>query len=646
MMNLKHFALLSLLSFLGLGSASALGNAARMSDMAVCSLSSRDKKQKNKGKENAKPKPVKMGEYIEYSGNVNEEGQPEGKGTLEVTITKNGLPIGKDVITGTFTPGSTIVPDAEITFASGWKFKGGMSYRIRESYDLIAYNLQAGYLLAFDPNTNRADMVMKLLPVGVKNDTNVYLQRSLPSNESTISVPMFHIFSPANYYDWLNTIASTTAVNQVPVANDADANQQKIDDLKKKRNEYEYFLNNRVSGMDPAFFQQQIAIIDKQIAELEEKNSTAGNATNTEGGENSETLPFPKEMTSSLFSRQANSAPAQFIYPLRMDDFESCGSFYFVLSATIKSIDESKWGTGDWGQDSPTGAFKSIGINLDDIHEFWALDYYGFTLHFEDGTELGNCDYQEAQDEYAISVKIPDRDNDEFIYTPTRGSDMFDTGCILSMKVKRDGIDFEMKGKARTSGHDCQVNYKNANGDRYEGTGFLLKDSSYDYLHWVFQTYYMPNPINTKALESSFWPVTGTWKRANGKAEEWYESTNRTAKQEEKKANEQGLVKALPPFYQKYGKANVDQFVYGDPTTGMSIAMIRDLVYTKNQYIRKKIPYTILSKRAPSVSEAIKYGSGIEVYRLGSTSGIYNDVYYAFVLYVRNGKVVAGHVNW
>ena len=74
--------------------------------------------------------------------------------------------------------------------------------------------------------------------------------------------------------------------------------------------------------------------------------------------------------------------------------------------------------------------------------------------------------------------------------------------------------------------------------------------------------------------------------------------------------------------------------------------MIRDLVYTKNQYIRKKIPYTILSKRAPSVSEAIKYGSGIEVYRLGSTSGIYNDVYYAFVLYVRNGKVVAGHVNW
>lgn len=45
MMNLKHFALLSLLSFLGLGSASALGNAARMSDMAVCSLSSRDKKQ-------------------------------------------------------------------------------------------------------------------------------------------------------------------------------------------------------------------------------------------------------------------------------------------------------------------------------------------------------------------------------------------------------------------------------------------------------------------------------------------------------------------------------------------------------------------------------------------------------------------------
>ena len=507
---------------------------------------------------------------------------------------------------------------------------------------------RGGYLLAVDANASRAELVMKLIPVGTgKQETHVYIKRSLPSDESSITTSMFSLYLPSSYYDWLNT----TAGNQISAGNEANASMQKIDELKTKRKEYESFLNNRTSGMDPTFFQNQIAIIDNQIAELEKQFSTE-KATGTESDNSREPLPFPEEMTSSLFSSQANFDPDRCIYPLNMDDFTSCGSYKFMFNAEIRSMNGSNWGSLG---DSSESAFKSIGINLGDIYEFWTLDSYEFLIQFKDGTQVGKCNYPENENVYAVTVTIPARETDEFIYT---GSAPYEG--VLLMKVKRDGIDFELNnrdGNANFYRHNYQVNYKKANGDRYEGRAHFQQNSSDNNQNWILKTLYMPKTINAETWESSFTPYTGTWKFANGKTEEWKEGINMAVQreiqkakekklQEEKKANEQGLAKALPPFYQKYGKANVDQFVYGVPTVGMSLAMIRDLVYSKNQYIRAKSPYTLLLQREITVSEAIKYGSGTQVWRLGFTSGYYNDVYFMWILYVRNGKVVAGHVNW
>ncbi len=96
----------------------------------------------------AEAKKIKYGEYVYYDGKAKKD-MPEGLGILHAYVgtAEND---GKQVmlwedLSGIFAPDG-IVTDANITFASGWEFKGALKYDVAADGSCVSYTLTDGQL--------------------------------------------------------------------------------------------------------------------------------------------------------------------------------------------------------------------------------------------------------------------------------------------------------------------------------------------------------------------------------------------------------------------------------------------------------------------------------------------------------------------
>lgn len=85
-------------------------------------------------------KKIKYGTTVLYNGKA-KDNQPLGVGELSTLQGKTVL----DLLKGTFTQEGT-VDDAELTFASGWKFTGQLSYEVQPDGSSVTYVLKSGDL--------------------------------------------------------------------------------------------------------------------------------------------------------------------------------------------------------------------------------------------------------------------------------------------------------------------------------------------------------------------------------------------------------------------------------------------------------------------------------------------------------------------
>ena len=528
----------------------------------------------------SKDKSVKLGEYVVYNGNVNAAGKPEGKGTLEVTVTRNGEAIGKDVVKGTFAPDNDYIQDAEVTFASGWKFKGEMVCSLRSDNSFIEYGLQNGYIMILDPVTEfkfagieyargwdvfTDEDIIKFLPVLSADKTQkniVTIQRQLPSQDVTVTIPEFTTYLNYAFFNWV------TDAKETP------------EDVKSQA---KYWFD---------------------------------------------------ELENPKFNPKASYLPQVLIKPLSMKCFNSQpGSYYVKVNMKISNVDNAWWASRE--------------ICPVPLHEYWKPEITNFAVTFQDGTVIEPYNNPAQSNEVkALTVKIPGRDTDEFTYVPVIPK--CSEGHILHMKVKRDGMDFDMKGT--TCDERPQISYKNSNGDSYEGTGgFGQPGWQNEHMSWIFKTFYLPSTIDTQAWNSRFGAYTGKWKRASGRIEEWKGGSNITAEKKQADADDKALTKLLQPYYKKYGKKNVDIFMkqsLGFIQVGMSFNMINELFNNKNSTIRRvarhddeNAPYMLLQTRNATYAEVLSYGRGVKFYAITYRDRNMNKrVVYRF--YVRNGKVV------
>lgn len=217
----------------------------------------------------AKQKVVKLSEFVYYEGEV-ERKIPNGQGVLvafnmkgqrrvadiEKAIEQNPRGFKRDYISGVFS--NDTVKNANVVFASGWKYQGVLVYQVKENG--IIYELQEGGMLQSadgrDPTEFTSGTVKLAAKAGIAislSDYNANFSKIYFNARNSLGKKYTHLFGfPVNFVTSFNFLFAATIGQNY----DGSWNWEGIRDLEtyyttdigklqiyKRNDSYEYYYN-------------------------------------------------------------------------------------------------------------------------------------------------------------------------------------------------------------------------------------------------------------------------------------------------------------------------------------------------------------------------------------------------------------------